>query len=88
VIATPAGDIAFTIIEPDLSSRDLTYGELRERSARFAAALAGLGVEPGDAVATLTGKSADLVVALLGIWRRGAVGRCHRRQSGRRRRQR
>ncbi len=42
-------------------------------SARFAARLADLGVGPGDAVATLMGKSADLVVALLGIWRRGAV---------------
>ncbi|BDT98478.1 AMP-binding protein [Nocardia sputorum] len=69
----PADRVAFTIVEADLSSTDLTYGELRERSARFAAALAGLGVEPGDRVATLMAKSADLVVALLGIWRRGAV---------------
>ncbi|MBF6141918.1 AMP-binding protein [Nocardia farcinica] len=69
----PADAVAFTVIESDLSSTDLTYGELRERSARFAAALAGLGVGPGDRVATLMAKSADLVVALLGIWRRGAV---------------
>lgn len=69
----PADAVAFTVIEPDLSSTDLTYGELRERSQRFAVALAHLGVEPGDHVATLMGKSADLVVALLGIWRRGAV---------------
>lgn len=69
----PAGRVAFTIVEADLSSIDLTYGELRERSARFAAALAELGVEPGHRVATLMAKSADLVVALLGIWRRGAV---------------
>ncbi|WP_228002848.1 AMP-binding protein [Nocardia australiensis] len=69
----PADRVAFTIIDPDLSSIDLTYGELRERSARFAAALAELGIGPGDRVATLMGKSADLVVALLGIWRRGAV---------------
>eukprot|EP01133_Synstelium_polycarpum_P026731 gene26731-32164_t len=58
----PADGVAFTVVEADLSS-----------SARFAAALADLGVEPGDNVATLMGKSADLVVALLGIWRRGAV---------------
>ncbi|MGW0174972.1 AMP-binding protein [Rhodococcus sp. NPDC003322] len=69
----PAEDIAFTVIEGDLSSRDLTYGELRAESTKFAAALADLGVEPGDCVATLMGKSAELVVALLGIWRRGAV---------------
>ena len=36
-------------------------------------ALAELGVGPGDCVATLMGKSADLVTVLLGIWRRGAV---------------
>ncbi|KUO05682.1 AMP-dependent synthetase [Streptomyces caeruleatus] len=69
----PAGAVAFTVIEADLSSRDLTFGELRRDSARCAAALAGIGVDPGDAVAVLMGKSADLVVTLLGIWRRGAV---------------
>ncbi|WP_433759890.1 AMP-binding protein [Nocardia sp. CA-135398] len=69
----PADRVAFTIVDPDLTSTDLTYGELRERSQRFAVALAELGVEPGDRVATLMSKSADLVVALLGIWRRGAV---------------
>lgn len=69
----PADAVAFTVIEADLSSRDLTYGELRAESTKFAAALADLGVEPGDCVATLMGKSAELVVALLGIWRRGAV---------------
>ncbi|UYP20559.1 AMP-binding protein [Rhodococcus sp. Z13] len=69
----PADAVAFTVVESDLSATDLTYGDLRERSSQFAAALADLGVEPGDHVATLMGKSADLVVALLGIWRRGAV---------------
>ncbi|MBF6495768.1 AMP-binding protein [Nocardia cyriacigeorgica] len=69
----PADAVAFTIIDSDLSSTDLTYGQLRARSERFAAALARLGVEPGDRVATLMAKSEDLVVALLGIWRRGAV---------------
>ncbi|WP_427118126.1 AMP-binding protein [Pseudarthrobacter scleromae] len=65
--------VAFTIVEADLSSEDITYGQLRERSERGAAALAGLGVGPGDSVATLMGKSADLVVMLLAIWRRGAI---------------
>lgn len=69
----PDTDVAFTVIEGDLSSRNLSYGELRAESSKFAAALADLGVEPGDCVATLMGKSAELVVALLGIWRRGAV---------------
>ncbi|WP_455835581.1 AMP-binding protein [Pseudarthrobacter siccitolerans] len=66
-------DVAFSIVESDLSSENITYGQLRERSERGAAALAGLGIGPGDVVATLMGKSADLVVVLLAIWRRGAV---------------
>ncbi|MBD2892578.1 Acetyl-coenzyme A synthetase [Actinomadura sp. RB99] len=73
----PAGSVAFTIAEPGpdggLACADLTYGELRDRSARFAAGLRDLGVGPGDRVAMLMGKSADLVVAMLGIWRLGAV---------------
>jgi acetyl-CoA synthetase len=51
----------------------LTFGDLHERSARFAAVLRGLGVEAGDRVATLLPKSPALVVATLGIWRLGAV---------------
>lgn len=69
----PADAVAFTVVESDLSSVDLTYGELRERSERYAAALAGLGIGPGDRVATLMAKSADLVAVLLAVWRRGAV---------------
>ena len=69
----PADDVAFTVVEPDLSARELTYGELGSESARFAAALADLGVGPGDRVAVLMSRSIELIVTLLGIWRRGAV---------------
>jgi acetyl-CoA synthetase len=69
----PPDDVAYTFVEADMTLADLTYGELRERSERFAAALADLGVGPGDRVATLMAKSVDLVTALVGIWRRGAV---------------
>lgn len=69
----PADAVAFTVVEPDLSWRDWTFGELRARSARLATALAELGACPGDRVATLLGKSAELVVTLLAIWRIGAV---------------
>ena len=69
----PADAIAFTVVEADLSAVDVTFGEIRDKSARFASALADLGVGPGDRVATLMGKSAELPIALLGIWRRGAV---------------
>ncbi|MEV0397915.1 AMP-binding protein [Polymorphospora rubra] len=69
----PADAVAYTVVEPDLSHTVLTYGELRDRSQRCAAALAGLGVEPGDRVATLLGKSVEYLVTLIGIWRLGAV---------------
>ena len=57
----------------ELSVTRLTYGELRDQSARFAAGLASLGVGRGDRVAVLMGKSPSLVVALLGLWRLGAA---------------
>lgn len=69
----PAGAVAFTIVEPDLRTRDVTFGDLRDASARFASALSALGVGPGDRVATLMTKSAELVITVLGIWRLGAV---------------
>jgi acetyl-CoA synthetase len=71
--AHPPDSIAFTFVGPDLTATTLTYGELRERSERVAAALRELGVGQGDRVATLMGKSADLAVVLLAIWRLGAV---------------
>jgi acetyl-CoA synthetase len=69
----PGERVAFTIVERDLSTKDLTFGQLRTRSQRFAAALSGLGVGRGDCVGVLVGKSEELVVALVGIWRLGAV---------------
>ena len=68
--------VAFAFASYDggqLQVTNLTYGELREQSARFATALAALGVRRGDAVAVLMGKSPSLVVALLAIWRLGAA---------------
>jgi acetyl-CoA synthetase len=69
----PADAVAFSIVQPDLGVQDVSYGELSERSSRFAAALVARGVRPGDRVATLMGKSLDLVTVVLGIWRAGAV---------------
>ncbi|MFC9916449.1 AMP-binding protein [Streptomyces sp. NPDC059862] len=69
----PPHSVALTVVEPDLTTHELTYGELHDRSARLATALAELGVGAGDRVATLMAKSAELVVAALAIWRLGAV---------------
>jgi acetyl-CoA synthetase len=65
--------LAYRIIGADLTARDLTYGDLRAESERFAGALKSLGLGPGDRVATLMGKSREYLVALIGIWRLGAV---------------
>jgi acetyl-CoA synthetase len=69
----PPDALAYKIIASDGCAIDVTYDALRTASEQFAAALATLGVGPGDRVATLMGKSADYLVTLLSIWRLGAV---------------
>ncbi|MGR3937471.1 AMP-binding protein [Streptomyces sp. BRA346] len=69
----PSDAVAFTLVSKDLTSHDMTFAELRDRSSRMASALAALGVGAGDRVATLMGKSAELLIASLAIWRLGAV---------------
>ena len=51
----------------------LTYCDLDALSDRVAIALMTKGVEPQDTVAVYADRSATLVVALLGIWKAGAV---------------
>lgn len=65
--------VAYQIVGADLSVAAITYAELRAESERFAAALGARGVRQGDRVATLMGKGRALLVALVGIWRLGAV---------------
>ncbi len=65
--------VAYQIVDADLSVETITYAELRTESERFAAALHAQGIRQGDRVATLMGKSRALLVALVGIWRLGAV---------------
>lgn len=69
--AKPAGSGA--LILDGEGNKEISYGELREDSARFAAALRTLGVGPGDRVAVLMAPSLELVVAMLGMWRLGAA---------------
>ncbi|TQC45060.1 AMP-dependent synthetase [Rhodococcus sp. WS4] len=69
----PSESLALTVIDEDLSTTRYTYGDLADSSRRFAQVLADRGIGQGDRVATLMGKSADLVTVLLGIWRVGAV---------------
>jgi acetyl-CoA synthetase len=69
----PEDRVAYTIVDVDLSTTTLAYGDLAERSRRFARVLSDIGVGVGDRVATLMGKREEYLVALLGIWRVGGV---------------
>jgi acetyl-CoA synthetase len=69
----PPSALAYRVVGPDLQAVDLSYGQLRVESEKFATVLASLGIGPGDRVATLMGKSVGYLVVLMGIWRLGAV---------------
>lgn len=69
----PAGDVAFTLVDEDARATALTYGELSDASRRLAAGLRARGVGRGDRVAVLMSKRRELPIALLAIWRLGAV---------------
>ena len=66
-------NLAYRFIADDMSAFDLSYGELRLRSEQFARGLRAQGIAPGDRVAALMGKSCEYLIALLGVWRLGAV---------------
>ncbi|MFI7356359.1 amino acid adenylation domain-containing protein [Streptomyces avidinii] len=55
------------------AGRGTTYAELDARAELFAGRLRTLGVRPGEAVAVLMDRSADLVAACLGILKAGAA---------------
>jgi acetyl-CoA synthetase len=53
--------------------REITFGEVADRSARMAGALAARGVGPGDVVTTVLGNRPEWAYAMLACWRIGAV---------------
>ncbi|MFB1049048.1 amino acid adenylation domain-containing protein [Streptomyces chrestomyceticus] len=55
------------------TGRKDTYEELAAASSRLAAYLTARGVRRGDRVAVVLERSADLLTALLGVWRAGAA---------------
>ena len=61
------------LLETADGASELSFGQLSADSRRFAGALRAAGVGAGDRVAILLPKSAELLVALVGIWRLGAV---------------
>ena len=82
-VAYPAGSAAELVRAAAASSPQaravtaedatLTYTQLLDRSAAIAAALRARGVHPGGRVAVCASRRADLVAALLAVWRAGAA---------------
>ncbi|MGH2814145.1 MAG: AMP-binding protein, partial [Actinomycetota bacterium] len=72
-------DLAEAVAErPDapallFKGRAVTHGELDRLSDAFAAALAGLGVAPGDRVALLLPNCPQFLIGELGAWKAGAI---------------
>ncbi|HET7139119.1 MAG TPA: acetate--CoA ligase [Arthrobacter sp.] len=64
---------ALRFIRADGSAHAITYAELSERSNRFAAVLTQLGIGRGDRVFSLTGRSPELYVAVLGTLKNASV---------------
>ncbi len=56
-----------------ITTHDLSYAELGRLSRRFSAALRSLGINKGDRVFTLMGRTPALYVAMLGALRNGSV---------------
>jgi acyl-coenzyme A synthetase/AMP-(fatty) acid ligase len=69
----PVADRALVAAGADGSRREWKFGEVVDRSSRFAGALVRRGIGRGDAVATLLGNSAEWVFAMTGTWWVGAV---------------
>jgi acyl-coenzyme A synthetase/AMP-(fatty) acid ligase len=65
--------LALVAVARDGERREIDFGEVADRSARLAGALAGRGVGRGDAVMTLIGNRPEWVYAMVASWRLGAV---------------
>jgi acetyl-CoA synthetase len=65
--------LALVAIGADGERREISFGEVADRSARLAGALAERGVARGDVVMTVVGNRPEWAYAMLACWRLGAV---------------
>src|SRR5918997_5962273 len=73
VDSAPARRRALVALDEDGGRREMSFGEVAERSARLAGALAERGVRRGDVVVTVIGSTPEWVLTLLACFRVGAV---------------
>jgi len=65
--------LALRWISRDGKAADFTYGDMKERTNRFANLLGRLGVGKGDAVFALAGRIPELYISALGALKNGSV---------------
>jgi len=73
VDAAPVRDRAIVELTRDGRRREWTFGEVAERSARVAGAIAARGVRRGDVVMTLIGNRPEWIFTMVACFRIGAV---------------
>lgn len=65
--------VAIRWIRKDRTTKDFTYTNLQQLTARFANMLTGLGIKKGDRVFSLTGRIPELYITALGTLKMTAV---------------
>lgn len=70
---SPSDPLALRFLAASGAVRDVTWGELRELTNRFANVLQELGVARGERVFTLLGRVPELYVTMLGALKNGSV---------------
>jgi acetyl-CoA synthetase len=73
VEAADPARLALVALSRDGERAEIPFGEVADRSARLAGALAARGVRRGDVVMTLIGNRPEWVYAMVACWRLGAV---------------
>jgi acyl-coenzyme A synthetase/AMP-(fatty) acid ligase len=73
VDAADPARLALVAISGDDERQEIAFGEVADRSARLAGAVAARGVRRGDVVMTLIGNRPEWVYATVACWRLGAV---------------
>jgi acetyl-CoA synthetase len=69
----PPQAIALDWESQDGRRESFTFGQIKDRAARFANVLAAHGVGKGDVVSGMLPRTPELLVTILGTWRAGAI---------------